>query len=260
MPLYTGDYLRDTRHLSMSEHGAYNLALMFCWDSKGPMPIDERKQFAIVCARSTDEMEAWRRVRDEFFVRMEDGWYQGRLMREIERCESISGARSTAGRAGANARMQRLRERQANAKQMPSNCSATVEQVTLSPSPYPDKDSVAKATGTDAPAETIFALGVPMLTSAGVVERNARSFLGMLRKHNHDAEVIAALQRCAEARAVAPVEFLQGCLRVTSLKAKETPYERSKRDLAQKWMGSVAVASNVVEMEVQNAGKPALGR
>ena len=137
LPLYTGDYLRDTRHLSMCEHGAYLLALTHCWDSKGPMPLDERKQFAIVCARSTDEMEAWRRVRNEFFVLMEDGWYQPRMAREIERCEAISAARSGAGRVGANARMQALRERQANAKQMPSNCLASAEHVTLSPSPSP---------------------------------------------------------------------------------------------------------------------------
>jgi len=161
LPLYTGDYLRDTRHLSMCEHGAYLLALTHCWDSKGPMPLDERKQFAIVCARSTDEMEAWRRVRNEFFVLMEDGWYQPRMAREIERCEAISAARSGAGRVGANARMQAMRERQANAKQMPSNCLASAEQVTLSPSPSP-------VVNTEAPT-VLVALATPTQPAAPAV-------------------------------------------------------------------------------------------
>ena len=82
LPMFTGDYHRDTRHLSMAEHGAYFLALTHCWDQKGPMPLDERRQCAIVNARSTDEVEAWRRVRDEYFVCMDDGWYQPRMQRE----------------------------------------------------------------------------------------------------------------------------------------------------------------------------------
>lgn len=127
MPLYTGDYLRDTRHLSVSEHGAYFLALTYCWDSKGPMPLDERKQFAIVGCRSGDEMEAWRRVRDEFFVRMEDGWYQPRMQREVERSENISRSRSEAGKKGYEAK----------AKQLPSKSQAIAKQVPLPPPPQP---------------------------------------------------------------------------------------------------------------------------
>lgn len=67
------------------------------------------------------------------------------------------------------------------------------------------------------PAEAIFALGLPLLTQAGVAEKNARSFLGFLRKQakgrGGDPAVVQALQRCADAKALQPVEFLQGCFK-----------------------------------------------
>ena len=135
LPLYTGDYLRDTQHLTCSEHGIYIKLLMHCWDQRGPAPLDERKLCGIVNARSGDELEALRRVLAEFFVRMEDGHYNHRMQREIERCAAISVKREDAGRRGANERMRRWREAQVSAKQVPSNCQANAKQVTLSPSP-----------------------------------------------------------------------------------------------------------------------------
>lgn len=125
LPLYTGDYLRDTQHLSCCEHGIYLKLLMHCWDQKGPAPIDERKLCGIVNARSSDEIEAMRSVLAEFFTRMEDGHYNHRMQSEIERSEAISGARSEAGKKGF----------QAKAKHLLSKSQARAKQVPLSPSP-----------------------------------------------------------------------------------------------------------------------------
>ena len=75
LPLFTGDYLRDTRHLTPLRHGIYLLGLMHCWDSKGPMPLDEQECASICNCRSADEIEALRYVLERFFVRMDDGHY-----------------------------------------------------------------------------------------------------------------------------------------------------------------------------------------
>lgn len=97
MPFYTGDYHRDTRHLTPEEHGIYILLLIHCWDQKGPVPIDERRQSGIVNARSGGEIESLRRVLKEFFVLMDDGWYNERMTIEVARAEQVSSVRRKGG-------------------------------------------------------------------------------------------------------------------------------------------------------------------
>ncbi len=129
MPLYTGDYVRDTQHLSCSEHGIYLKLLMHCWDQKGPVPLDERKLCGIVNARSGDEIEALRRVLGEYFVRMADGWYNPRMMRQVQAVEALSNNRAVAGRLGGLARAAKA------SKQVLSKCQASAKQEPVTPTP-----------------------------------------------------------------------------------------------------------------------------
>lgn len=139
MPLYTGDYRRDTAHLDCAEHGIYLLLLMHCWDQKGPLPLDERKLAGICGARSGSEIEAMRRILREFFVAMDDGWYNQRMQREVGRAEALSGKRKAAGIKGF----------QAKAKQVLSKSSASATTPTPTPTTTPttSKTLSAKADG-----------------------------------------------------------------------------------------------------------------
>lgn len=120
MPLYTGDYQRDTRHLSPMKHGIYLCLLMHCWDQKGPCPLDEQECSGIANCRSSDEMEALQYVLAKFFVRMNDGFYNSRMQLEIEKAHALSLARSGAGRKGYEAKArQLLNKSQASARQVP---------------------------------------------------------------------------------------------------------------------------------------------
>lgn len=151
LPLYTGDYIRDTQHLSCSEHGIFLKLLMHCWDQKGPAPLDERKLCGIVNARSSDEVEALRRVIFEFFIYTDDGHYNRRMQIEIQRSEAISGARSASGKKGAAKRVEvaAKRPQRAIAKQVLSNCQASVSP---HPHPHPQKSIATLALNPTAPA------------------------------------------------------------------------------------------------------------
>src|SRR3974390_1559534 len=74
LPMYTGDYLRDTRHLTPMRHGVYLLLLFHCWDQRGPLPHDEQECAGIANCRSADEIDALRYVLSRFFVKLDDGW------------------------------------------------------------------------------------------------------------------------------------------------------------------------------------------
>lgn len=138
MPLYTGDYLRDTRHLTPLRHGIYMLALMHCWDSKGPIPLDEQEQAGICNCRSADEIDALRYVIDRYFIKMDDGHYNKRMADEVVRFERISQERSAGGLRSAEVRRDKaLRGRKAKNEHKLNISSTSVEDMSVSPSPSP---------------------------------------------------------------------------------------------------------------------------
>lgn len=106
MPLWIGDYLADTMHLTTEQHGAYLLLLMHQW-KQGELPDDD-----VVLATITRlPAAAWRRCRpvlERFFTVADGQWVQGRAAREKERAvetnERIGRVRGEAGRKGAAAR------------------------------------------------------------------------------------------------------------------------------------------------------------
>lgn len=48
MPLYIAEYMADTAHLTMAEHGAYLLLIMTYWQTEKPLPDDDKK-LAMIC-------------------------------------------------------------------------------------------------------------------------------------------------------------------------------------------------------------------
>jgi hypothetical protein len=62
------------------------------------------------------------------------------------------------------------------------------------------------------PGEIIFGYGLSMLVNAGTPEKQARSFLGGLRKEHGDDALIDSLRECAKARVLQPLEWLAAAL------------------------------------------------
>jgi hypothetical protein len=78
------------------------------------------------------------------------------------------------------------------------------------------KASDADASGGKPPAmkpdEIIFGYGLPMLTNAGTAEKQARSFLGGLRKAHGDSALIDKLRECLKVKPLQPLEWLAAAL------------------------------------------------
>ena len=96
-PLYCPDYLGDTQHLSVEQHGAYLLLLMAMWNSQdGRLPNNER-----LLARITKVSgKRWTRSFAPTILPMlivTDAWVsQKRLQKELEKCLLLSATKARA--------------------------------------------------------------------------------------------------------------------------------------------------------------------
>lgn len=105
MPLYIGDYLADTMHLSRDQHGAYMLLIMAYWRRGAPLPDDDERLAGIAKATPNE----WRKLRPvlaEFFLVADGKWVQRRAQAELDRASNNVSARSKAGSNGAAKRWQ----------------------------------------------------------------------------------------------------------------------------------------------------------
>lgn len=95
MPLYVGDYLGDTGHLTTAQHGAYLLLMMHYW-RKGELPDDDR-QLSKITKLPLKTWCDYRPVLQDFF---HSGWKHKRIDAELERMMRVSEKRAIAGQKG----------------------------------------------------------------------------------------------------------------------------------------------------------------
>ena len=95
MPLYVGDYLGDTGHLTTAQHGAYLLLMMHYW-RKGELPDDDR-QLSKITKLPLRTWCDYRPVLQDFF---HSGWKHKRIDVELERMMRVSEKRAIAGQKG----------------------------------------------------------------------------------------------------------------------------------------------------------------
>jgi uncharacterized protein YdaU (DUF1376 family) len=158
MPFYTGDYYRDTRHLSMLQHGAYRQLLDHCWDQKGPLPLDLEKCYRICGAVSKEEQDCVRGIVEEFFIKMDDGHYNKRMAEEVAKAERYSEASRQGGLKSAELRRDKARAgaREKSTVQVPlKGGSSTVQVPLVSPSPSPSLEPQPKKTEDSGSAQAL---------------------------------------------------------------------------------------------------------
>ena len=95
MPMYWGDYLRDTRDLTTIQHGAYLLLIAHYWQHH-ELPVNEKQLAAIVGL----SVLKWRAIQGPIAAKFSEGWKHKRIDRELSETERRINQRVIAGRAG----------------------------------------------------------------------------------------------------------------------------------------------------------------
>jgi uncharacterized protein YdaU (DUF1376 family) len=95
MPLYVGDYLGDTGHLTTAQHGAYLLLMMHYW-RKGELPDDDRQLSKITKL----PLRTWCEYRPTLQDFFHSGWRHKRIDAELGRMMRVSEKRAIAGQKG----------------------------------------------------------------------------------------------------------------------------------------------------------------
>ena len=134
MPFFVGDYLADTTHLTVTEHGAYMLLLMSMWRNGGSLPSDD-KSLARHARCTRGQWDRIRPVLMSFFTCTDTTITQNRLATELTKhTEAVRQQRERSSNGG-KAKALKLQE-----ATLPA---APVGQ--CQPEPEPEKKEDAKA-------------------------------------------------------------------------------------------------------------------
>ena len=213
---HIGDYLSATAHLTLLEHGAYRRLIDVYYIHEAALPVDSKQVYRLVGARTKEEKEAVDVVLGEFFKKTPEGWRQDRCEHEIGLCDK----NRTNGKKGG---------RPSKKDNPPTNQTANPSETQTKPKHNPEAKPpitpsphhpITQDSGTDVPGEKqpmkpdeiIFGYGVPLLTAAGSSDKQARSFLGGLRKAHGDAALIDKLRACIRAKPLQPLEWMAAAL------------------------------------------------
>ena len=137
MPLYIGDYLADTMHLTTEQHGAYLLLIMAYWKNGGAIPSADQS-LAATCRLSTDAWSMHKHTLASFFDTETDPslWILTRAEMEMEK-------------AGNNQQKRTLRAQKAAASRWGNNATSnaasnapSIQQAMLNECPSPSPSHI----------------------------------------------------------------------------------------------------------------------
>jgi uncharacterized protein YdaU (DUF1376 family) len=113
---HIGDYLKDTTHLSLLEHGVYLRLIQVYYTREAPIPEDQAAR--LIGARSQDERDALAVVLKEFFQVVDGNCHQNRCQAEIDEWHRLSAEQAAKGRAGAAKRWNGAKDGNGHDRQM----------------------------------------------------------------------------------------------------------------------------------------------
>lgn len=161
-PFHIGDYASATRHLTWEEDLAYRRLIDAYYTREGPIPLDKRQAYRLVCASTDEQRQAVDSVLGEFFIETGQGYTHKRCDEEIavKIAKSKKASRSAKVRWDAEQNNDESHsERIANASEyecerMESSCEGNAPNPNPNPNPK-DKTLLSESDDSNAsPAET----------------------------------------------------------------------------------------------------------
>lgn len=157
MPLFIGDYLSDTMHLTTEQHGAYLLIIMAYWKNGGELPG------ATIQAITRLQGDAWSNAQAVlglmFSIQENGNWRHDRIERELEDAGNKKQGATAKAKAGAAARWGKANKGidSISENNAPSIAQAVPEQC---PSPSPSPNTIKSSC--DQQAESPKAKRIPL--------------------------------------------------------------------------------------------------
>lgn len=148
MQLYVSDFVGDTLQLSTEQIGAYMLLLMAMWNAGGKLPADDQKLSRVVRM----SVKKWKSISADlmdFFEGDHEHIWHNRLTKELQKSESKSQSRASAGAKGAAAKALKSQDASsANASRLLKHSPDTISHIAASQQRAPDLvDRLAEAAG-----------------------------------------------------------------------------------------------------------------
>lgn len=109
MPLWVGDYLSDTQHLTAAEHGAYMLLIMAYWQRGKALP-DDGERLALIARMTPSEWAKAEPTLRDFFAIEGGEWKHSRIEAELSKTRDKSAKASASAKrrhSGGNADAER---------------------------------------------------------------------------------------------------------------------------------------------------------
>lgn len=160
MPMYWGDYARDTGHLSAAGHGAYLMLIKHYWCSGVPLADDDDELWRVACC---DSKKDWQKLKPKIvrlFVKDGGLLRHKRIDKELSVAFARTEAKAEAGRKGAEKRWQKdgtpMAEpspchRQTDAQPQPQSQPQEASLASASPTPRANGSRLHPANGAGPP-------------------------------------------------------------------------------------------------------------
>ena len=230
-PFHIGDFRSGTVNMSRQSRWIYRDMLDVYYDTEKPLPLDLDHLCDHIGADSDDERRIVERLLRFKFEKTEDGYRHETCERVILEYRIKADIAKANGKLGGRPRKPKVTQKEPSGfqsgsdqdairKQEETKSQTNQEPITTNSVPNGTGGQAAKMTD---PGEIIFGYGLSMLVNAGTSEKQARSFLGGLRKAHGDGPLIDKLRECAKARPLQPLEWLAAALPPPSAGGKRIP-------------------------------------